>query len=76
MFGAALAWITVVPNATPVTGTVAVVAPWANTAVAGTVAVAGVTELKFTVMPPAGAAAESVSVRFCVPKPEIVRLAV
>src|SRR5215471_8405638 len=39
MLGAALAWITVVPKPTPVTGTLTVVAPWLNVTVVGTVAV-------------------------------------
>jgi hypothetical protein len=68
----ALAWITAEPKPLPVTGTLAVVAPLANVTVAGTVATDVLLELRFTVVPAAGAAAESVSVRFCVFKPVIV----
>ena len=39
----------------------------------GTVAVAGVPELRLITRPPAGAAADRVSVRFCVLNPEMVR---
>lgn len=74
IFGSALAWITVDPNATPVTGTLTVVAPEPKDTVAGTVAVAGVLELTLMVMPPAGAAADRVSVRFCVVNPAMIRL--
>jgi hypothetical protein len=70
--GVALAWITAVPSDTPVTGTVAVVAPVAKVAVAGTVATPGVSELKFTVNPPDGAEAERLSDTFCVAIPVIV----
>jgi hypothetical protein len=72
ILGKALAWITVVPNARPVTGTFTVVAPVLKLTVAGTVAVAGVLELRLMVTPPAGAALESVRVRFCVVKPAMV----
>jgi hypothetical protein len=72
IFGRALAWITVEPKATPVTGTLTVVAPTLKLTVAGTVAVAGVLELRLIVTPPAGAALESVSVKFCVTKPAMV----
>ena len=62
-----------VPNATPVTGTLTVVAPAMKVTVVGTVAVAGVPELRLIMIPPAGAAADKVSVRFCVLNPEMVR---
>lgn len=42
--------------------------------VGGTVAAAGVLELRLMVTPPAGAAADKVRVKFCVVNPEIVRL--
>jgi hypothetical protein len=42
--------------------------------VEGTVAVAGVPELRLMIMPPAGAAADKVSVRFWVLNPEMVRV--
>ena len=74
MFGRLLAWITAEPAATPVTGTVVVVAPWPKTTVSGTVATPVLLELKLIVKPPAGAAAERVSVRFCVIAPVMVRL--
>jgi hypothetical protein len=38
------------------------------------VAVAGVPELRLMMTPPAGAAADKVSVRFCVLNPEMVRV--
>jgi hypothetical protein len=69
---AALAVMVAEPAATPVTGTVAVVAPTAKDTVPGTVAAAGLLELRFTVTPPAGAAADKVSVKFCVAVPIIV----
>ena len=74
MFGRLLAWITADPAATPVTGTLAVVAPAAKTTVGGTVATPMLLELKLIVKPPAGAAAERLSVRFCVTAPVMVRL--
>jgi hypothetical protein len=64
MKGVALAWITVVPSVSEVTGTFAVVEPAAKFTVAGTVATAVLLELRLTVTPPGGAAAESVRVRF------------
>ena len=70
----ALALITVLPTCTPVTGTLTLVAPAANVTVAGTVAIAGLAELRFTVRPAAGAGPDSVSVRFCVVGPTMVRL--
>lgn len=73
--GKALAWITAVPSETPVTATVVVVAPCGKLTVAGTVATAVLLELTFTVKPPAGAAPESVKVRFWATNPEMVRVA-
>jgi hypothetical protein len=64
ILGRALAWMTVVPNATAFTGTLTLVAPALNTTVAGTVAVAGTLELKLMVIPPAGAALDRVRFRF------------
>lgn len=63
-FGEALPWITVEPMLTPVTGTVTLVVPAANVTVAGTVAVVGFVELRLMVKPPAGAAADRMSVKF------------
>src|SRR5664280_2788092 len=74
MFGRLLAWITAEPAATPVTGTLMVVAPWPKATVSGTVATPVLLELRLIVTPPAGAAAERVSVRFCVIAPVMVRL--
>src|SRR5436309_10100829 len=70
---ALLAWITVVPAATPVTGTATVVLPCAIVAVGCTVAVAGVAEVTLNVTPPAGAGAANVRVRFWVAVPLMVR---
>jgi hypothetical protein len=55
-----------VPVATPVTGTAAVVAPARIVTEAGTVAAAVLPEARATVTPPAGAATDSVTVRFWV----------
>ena len=74
MFGRLLAWITAEPAATPVTGTLVLVAPGPKATVSGTVATPVLLELKLIVKPPAGAAAERVSVRFCVIAPVMVRL--
>jgi hypothetical protein len=70
-----VARITVDPLPTPDTGTVAVVVFCGIVTVAGTVATAGLSELKLTVRPPAGAGPESVRVRFCVAVPAIVKVA-
>jgi hypothetical protein len=71
----ALALITMLlPAVTPVTGTLTLVAPAANVTVAGTVATAGLAELRFTIRPAAGAGPDRVSVRFCVVGPMMVRL--
>ena len=70
---AALAVILAEPYATPVTGTVTVVAPAANIAVAGTVTKLVLSELRFTVNPPAGACPP---VRFSVRLPEAGRVIV
>ena len=72
--GKALAWIVVVPAPTPVTGTMALVAFAAKFTVSGTVATAGLLELKLMIRPPVGAGADSVNVRFCVAVPVIDRL--
>jgi len=72
MFGeVVLALIVAVPGATPVTATVAAVAPCAIVTVVGTVTTPVGVALIFTVRL-AGAGADSVSVRFWVPTPEIV----
>ena len=63
-----------VPAVTPVTGTLALVEPAANTAVADTVATPVLLELKFTVRPPAGAPLDNSSVRYPVAVPFTVRL--
>lgn len=62
---AAEAVITVEPGTRPATGTCAVVAPPAICTVAGTLATVATLEPKVTVNPPAGAAPDSVSSRFC-----------
>src|SRR5262249_11836702 len=67
--------MTVEPSAIAVTGTGTVVAPPGNVTVEGTPATAVLLELKVIVNPPAGAGSERLRVRFCVMKPEIVRLA-
>ena len=61
---AALAWITVDPAATPVTGTETLSVFCAIVTLAGTVATLELLELRLTATPPAGANAESFSVRF------------
>ena len=66
---AMLARIVVAPAATPVTGTVTVVALAAIVTVAGTVAVDVDEELMLTVNPPAGAGPDRVRVRFLVSEP-------
>lgn len=70
---AAVARIVVVPFPAPVTGTLALVLFAAIMTDAGTVATAGFVELRLTGKPPAGAGPESVSIRFCVAVPAIVR---
>ena len=72
MFGRLLACITAEPGLTAVMVTVVVLLPDANVAVGGTVATPVLLELRLTETPPAGAAAESVSVTFCVPAPFMV----
>jgi hypothetical protein len=57
-FGRALAWINVDPVATPVTGTITLVPFAGMVAPGGTVATPGLSELRFTVKPPAGAGAD------------------
>jgi len=64
-FGAGvLAVIVAGPTATAVTGTIVVVAPGANDTLAGTVATPVALEVRLIVKPPAGAAPDSVNVRF------------
>jgi hypothetical protein len=67
------ALIVAVPTETPVTGTVALVAPAAMVTVAGTVTKPVGEALIFTVRA-AGKGADKFSVRFCVDTPEIVML--
>jgi len=67
-----LAVMTVEPGATPVTGTLTVVAPAEKVTDAGTVAAPVFEELRLIITPLAGAGAGSVSVRFCVVVPVIV----
>ena len=74
-FGRELAWIVVVPSATPVTVTVALVALAAMVTVAGTVATPVLLELRFITTPPAGAGADKFSVRFWVAVPVMVAVA-
>jgi len=64
----------VVPPTKPVTGTATEVPPAAKVAVAGTVAVPGLSDVKVTVKPPAGAGAERVRLRFCVVFAKTVRV--
>jgi hypothetical protein len=66
--------IVAVPDETLVTGTGTLVAPAARDTVAGTVATPVALEVRFTVRPPAGAGDASVSVRFWVCTPVIVRV--
>jgi hypothetical protein len=74
MPGSALAWITVDPIATPVTGTLTLIAPAANVTLAGTVAAAVLVELRLMIKPVDGAGPERFNVRFCVVGPTMVRL--
>jgi hypothetical protein len=70
-----LAWIVVVPGATPVTNTVAVVEPAPMVAVLEpTVATAELADVTLKVMPPAGAGPERVRVRLSVAVPGIERV--
>ena len=71
----ALAVMFAEPAATPVTGTVALVAPAANVAVAGTLAKPELSEVRLTVRPPSGAGDESSSVTNCRPPAGMVILA-
>lgn len=61
-----LAVMTADPAATPVTGTLTLVAPWGIVTELGTVAAAVLLERSVIATPPAGAAAERLSVAFCV----------
>ena len=70
-----LAVIVVLPVVAPVTAKVAVVAPGAMVAVAGTVTIPAGLPARVTVNPPAGAGDDNVSVRFCGVAPASVRLA-
>ena len=72
--GKLLAWITVLPDPTMVSGTGTVVDPCANVTLEGTVPTLTLLEDRFTARPPKGAAPERVSVRFCVPPPVKVTL--
>src|SRR5208337_4042618 len=64
IFGEAPAVIVVLPAATPATANVVEVVPAANVTVAGTVATPVLLEVRLTVTPPVGAAADSVRVTF------------
>jgi hypothetical protein len=70
--GSALAWIVADPVATPVTGTVTLLAPDAKVTVGGTVATAMLLELRLIMTPPDGAGTDRFSVKFCVAVPMIV----
>ena len=70
----ALAWITDVPTAMPVTGTVTLFLVAAKVTVVGTVTEAGLLELILTTRPLAGAGPERFSVKSCVPFTPIVRV--
>ena len=72
--GRLLAWITVLPDLTMVSGTTAVVDPCANVTVPGTVPTLTLLDDRLTARPPKGAAPERVNVRFCVPPPVKVTL--
>src|ERR1035441_2577959 len=74
MFGRLLAWMIAEPAAMAVTGTVTTLEPGEKLTVAGTVTALMLLEVRLTITPPAGAPADSVSVRFCVPVPVMVRL--
>ena len=69
---AALALMVVVPNATPVTGTLTLVVFAAMVTVAGTVAIDVLVEVRLIVWPPAGAADDRTKLRFLVIKPDTV----
>ena len=71
--GNALAWMTVVPSATPVTGTVTLEAFPCNTTIDATVATAGLLELRLIARPTAGAGADKFNVRFCAVIPVMVK---
>ena len=64
----------VVPDDPPVMLTVALVEPAVNVAVAGRLAVPGFAELRLTVTPLAGAAADRFKVILCVAPPATVTL--
>src|ERR1039458_10127301 len=71
---AALAWITDVPMAMPVTGTVTLVLVAAKVTVVGTVTAAGLLELILTTRQIGRAGPERFSVKSCVPFTPIVRV--
>jgi hypothetical protein len=74
-FGAlAVAVIVVEPIPVPATGTVVLVVFAAKETAGGTLATPGLLDASVTVRPVAGAGAESVSVRFCVALPVMLRL--
>jgi hypothetical protein len=75
MLGREAALMVAEPSATPVTGTVVLVALAAKVTVAGTVATLVLLELRLIVRPPAGAGADRFRVRFCVVVPIIVAIA-
>ena len=74
MLGRLLAWMVAEPGAMAVTGTVTTLEPGEKVTFAGTVTALMLLEVRLTITPPAGAPADSVSVRFCVPVPVMVRL--
>src|SRR5271165_925276 len=72
ILGRELAWIVADPAATPVTGTLTLVALDGKVTVAGTLATAVLLELKLMTVPPEGAGTDRFSVIFCVTVPMIV----
>ncbi len=60
----ALAVMVAIPAVTPVTGTLTAIEPVGNVMFAGTVAIPGLLEARFTVKPLAGAATDRIKVRF------------
>ena len=61
MTGRRLAWMVVVPTATPVTYSCTSLAPAGIVMVAGTLATAGLSELRLSVTPPAGAIPDKIT---------------
>ena len=74
MLGRLLAWMVAEPAAMAVTGAVTTLEPGEKLTVAGTVTALMLLEVRLTITPPSGAGADSVSVRFCVPVPVMLRL--